>query len=165
MSETLTQVRPQGLFDRATRGASLPTAEVTVERGRVQFFAEVLGLRNPAHTDLTAAQAAGYPDLVAPPSFFTVIDAMANDALRRGGHLSAAELIRCDFTYLLHGDETYDFHGPIFAGDTIAVRSRIADFYDKKGGAMEFAVIECELVHAKRGPLLKATRTLLHKLI
>jgi hypothetical protein len=154
----------QGLFDRTTVGRKLPTVTVQVERGRIRFFAQVLGLEDPVHSQLQAAHDRGFPDIVAPLSFFTVIDAMAADELRQAGEQSAADLIGCDFRYLLHGDESYDYRGPIFAGDAVQLSTRIADFYDKKGGAMEFAVIESAVEHAERGVLLIARRTLLHRL-
>lgn len=153
----------KALFDRSTRGRRLPVVTVQIERGRIRFFAQVLGISDPVHNDVEIARARGFPDLVAPPSFFTVIDAMAGEELRHLGKAGVRETIGCDFRYLLHGDETYDYHDPIFAGDEVSVTTRIADFYDKKGGALEFAVIESTVEHAERGLLLTARRTLLHR--
>ena len=164
MTESATIAAPRGLFDRSTKGLSVEPVTVTVERGRIQFFAQVLGVTDAIHRDVDAARAAGFPDLVAPPSFFMVIEAAANDELRRGGRPSTLDRIGCDYRYLLHGDERYDYVGPIFAADEVTLTTKVVDFYDKKGGAMEFVTLESVVEHASRGVLVRATRNLLHRL-
>ncbi len=154
----------KGIFKRESKGLTLPPVTVSVERSRIQFFAQVLGEADPIHSDVDAARAKGYPDIVAPPSFFTVIEAQASAELSKCGHQPLAKVINCDFDYLLHADEKYTYSGYIFAGDEIVVQSSVLDFYDKKGGAMEFAILKMELTHPKRGSVLSATRTLLHRL-
>lgn len=155
---------PRGLFDRSTKGASLETVSVLIERGRIRFFAQVLGEADPIHFDLDAARAAGHPDLVAPPSFFVVAEAAATEERRQRGKPGAMDLVKCDFRYLLHGDERYFYHAPIYAGEEVQHSTRVLDFYDKKGGAMEFVTFESTLSHPKRGVLVRAERTLLHRL-
>lgn len=155
---------PRGIFDRSTRGRSVEQVPVLVERGRIRFFAQVLGETDPIHFDLDAARAAGHPDLVATPSFFMVVEALANEDLQRRGISDVASLVKCDFRYLLHGDERYFYHAPIYAGEQVAFTSTIVDFYDKKGGAMEFVTVASTISHATRGVLVTARRTLLHRL-
>lgn len=164
MSETATAATYRGLFDRSTKGLTVAPVTVAVERGRIRFFAQVLGVTDPIHTDVSAARVRGYPDLVAPPSFFMVIEAAANDELQRTGQRSTLERIGCDFRYLLHGDETYEYVGPILAGDEVSLTTTVVDFYDKKGGAMEFVTLRSTVQHAERGVLVRATRNLLHRL-
>jgi acyl dehydratase len=164
MSEADVATKPAGLFDRSTKGHALPTVSVEVERGRIRFFAKALGEPDPIHSDIAAAQAAGYPDLPAPPSFFMAIEAMADEERARLGQPSLITLLRCDFRRLLHGDESYAYSGLVFAGDTLQFDTKIIDFYEKKGGLMEFVTIESTVSHAARGTLITATRTLLHRL-
>lgn len=159
-----TVVNPRGKFDRATVGRSVVPVAVEIERGRIRFFAEVLGEGAAVHRDLEAARAAGHPDLVAPPSYVMVIEADANAELKRRGERSAFDLVCCDYRYLLHGDETYEYLGPIHAGEAVTFTTRVIDFYDKKGGAMEFVTLASEIRHAERGVLVRTTRTLLHRL-
>ncbi len=164
MSETVAAVMYQPLFNRQAKGQRVAPVAVRVERGRIQFFAQVLGLSDPIHSDVDHARAQGYPDLVAPPSFFMVLEALANEELRRLSRVPALTLVGCDYRYLLHGDERYDYSGPIFAGDEVTLTTDILDFYEKKGGAMEFVTIASVVEHAERGVLITATRTLLHRL-
>lgn len=164
MSESATVAVPHGLFDRSTKGLKIEPVKIAIERGRIQFFSQVLGATDPIHSDVDAARAKGFPDLVAPPSFFMVIEAAANDELRRKGQPSALDRIGCDFRYLLHGDERYDYQDPVFAGDHVTLTTTVVNFYDKKGGLMEFVTLESVVEHADRGTLVRATRNLLHRL-
>jgi len=156
--------KPKGLFDRTTQGLSIGPVPVLIERGSVRFFAQVLGIDDPVHTDLDAARAAGHPDLMAPASFFVVVDASANEALKRQSISTAAERVRCDYRYLLHGEERYFYEAPLYAGEEVEIGTTILDFYEKKGGAMEFVTLESTIRHPKRGVLVRARRTLLHRL-
>lgn len=154
---------PRGIFKRETKGQSDLPVSVQVERGRIQFFASVLGLIDPIHFDVNKARSVGYPDLVAPPSFVTVLHAAAGEERKRRGQKDITTLVGCDARYLLHGEESYIYHGLVYAGDEVILSTQIVDFYDKKGGAMEFAVLEFHLAHAKRGLLISGRRTLLHR--
>ncbi|WP_428394390.1 MaoC family dehydratase N-terminal domain-containing protein [Lichenicoccus sp.] len=164
MIETTSVAVRKGIFDRTAKGVSSDPVTIQIERGRIRFFAEVLGAADPIHSDVAAARAKGYPDLVAPPSFFTVLDAIASEEHRRLGRTPIATLIGCDNRYLLHGEEQYDYAGPMFAGDQVTLTTTVVDFYDKKGGTMEFVTLQSVVEHAARGTLVKATRNLLHRL-
>jgi len=164
MSDIGADAKPKGIFKRETKGQSNAPISVMVERGRIRFFAQVLGDIDPIHSDVEHARSKGHPDIVAPPSFIMVIEALANEERKKRGEIGMAELVGCDFRYLLHGDEHYSYEGLIYAGDEVSLSSRVVDFYDKKGGAMEFVAIESLLTHAERGVLVRATRTLLHRL-
>ena len=50
-----------------------PTAPYLVGREKVREFARAVFADAPQHTDLEAARAAGFADLVAPPTFAMVI--------------------------------------------------------------------------------------------
>ena len=164
MTETAGDGNLGGIFNRAARGYSPPPVAVPVERGAVCFFAQVVGEIDPIHTDLAAARALGYPDLVAPPSFFMAIEAAASHQTALAGIASIATAARYDFRYLLHGDEAYTYDGIFFAGEEVNFVSKIVDFYDKKGGTLEFIRIESFIEHATRGTLVRGTRNLLHRL-
>ncbi len=164
MTEQSVAANPKGIFDRTKKGVRLQPIGVPIERGRIRFFARMLGETDPVYFDIAGAKAKGFPDIVAPPSFFVVIEASANEERARQGQTPTAALINCDYRYLLHGDEHYDYIGPMFAGDEVTLMMAVVDFYDKKGGAMEFVTIESELSHPVRGTLVRARRTLLHRL-
>lgn len=155
---------PRGIFNRETKGVALEPVPVLIERGRIRFFAQVLGETDPIHFDVDAARAAGHPDIVASPSFFVVVEASATEERKRRGLPIVLDAVKCDFRYLLHGDERYFYTAPIYAGEEVQFSTKIVDFYDKKGGAMEFVTFESSIVHPKRGLLARSQRTLLHRL-
>ena len=153
-----------GIFDRSSEGYESPPVEITVERGAVAFFAETIGETNPIHSDVDAARAAGHPDVMAPATYPVVLDMAAAKAGARKGIAPLLTRINADMRVLLHGTETYDYHGPIFAGDTVEIISRVKGFTDAKGGALEIAHLEMEVRHPDRGTLSIARRDLIHRL-
>jgi acyl dehydratase len=155
---------PRGIFDRSSVGVTLEPISVPIERGRIRFFAQVLGETDPIHFDVEAARAAGHPDLVATPSFIMAIEADATEERMRRGQTSLLDVVKADFRYLLHGDERYFYQGAIYAGEEVSLATKVLEFYDKKGGAMEFVTIESTLAHETRGILMRSQRTLLHRL-
>jgi acyl dehydratase len=157
-------INPRGIFDRSSKGLILEPVTTPIERGRVRFFAQVLGETNPIHFDVKAARAAGHPDLVATPSFIMVIESAATEERMRLSQRSLLDVLKADFRYLLHGDERYFYHAPLYAGEEVSHSIKVLDFYDKKGGAMEFVTFESTVSHQQRGVLVRTQRTLLHRL-
>ena len=45
----------------------------------------------------------------------------------------------------VHGEQSFNYHAAMFAGDTITGRQRIADMFEKKGGALQFIVTETRM--------------------
>ena len=107
---------------------------MTLERGRLRFFCHAIGETDSVYTDVDVARAAGYADLLAPPTFLFGLEA-------EGGRLELlVDLLQVPLGKVLHGEQAFTYHRPACAGDTITMRSRISDIYDKKGGALEFVV-------------------------
>ena len=153
-----------GLFNRTVAGSALLPVTIEIERGRIRFFAQTLGITDPVHFDTEAAVSAGHPDLLAPPSFMMVMEALAEEERKRLGRESWYHALGCDFRYLLHGSESYCYHGPIFAGDRLTFTTAFGQFDDRKGGLLELADIQLRVEHGERGLLLSGSRTLLHRL-
>jgi acyl dehydratase len=107
---------------------------VTVERGRLVAFARVTGQTDPVYADLDAAKAAGHPDLPVPPTFLFAAE------LDSGAAFRLIDDLQIPIAKLLHGEQSFSFHKPACAGDTVTVRSTVSDIYDKKNGALEFVV-------------------------
>ena len=122
------------MIDKAFIGRELAPSTLTLERGRLRFFAQAIGETDPVYTDVDAARAAGYADLPAPPTFLFAAE------LDSGQSGALLDLLQIPLSKLLHGEQGFTYHRPACAGDTITVRPRITDIYDKKGGALEFIV-------------------------
>jgi acyl dehydratase len=122
------------MIDRKHIGYTPPPILWDVEKGRIAFFAKVVGLSDPIHTDDAAAKAAGYRGIVAPPTF---IFGAAGDS---GETMQLIERLDIDLGKVLHGEQRFDYHAPVCAGDTLRFQSKVSDIYYKKGGALEFVV-------------------------
>jgi acyl dehydratase len=122
------------MIDRKWIGHELAPSVLPIERGRLQFFAKATGETRPEYLDVAAARAAGYADIPAPPTFLMAaeLDSGASDQL-------LADL-QIPLVKLLHGEQSFIYHAPVCAGDTVTVRSVISEIYDKKNGALEFVV-------------------------
>jgi acyl dehydratase len=142
------------MIDKKWIGHQLPPSELLIERGRLQFFARSIGETDPIYTDLAAARAAGYPDLPAPPTFVFAAE------LESGAVTSLLETLELPIQKILHGEQGFTYLKPVCAGERVTVRSKIADIYDKKGGALEF-VLKSSEVRNSSGELVAELRSLL----
>lgn len=120
-------------------GTELPLLVAPVERGRLRFFAEATGQQDPRYTDTEAATAAGYPDLPVPPTFLFGLKLDGPDPFRWLLDYGV------DFRFVLHGSQTFSYTALAFAGDVLHLQPRIAALFDKKGGALEFVVLETDV--------------------
>ena len=129
------------MIDRKHIGYAPPPVLWDVEKGRIAFFAKVVGLTDPIHTDEAAAKAAGYRGIVAPPTF---IFGAPGDS---GETMKLIETLEIDLGKVLHGEQRFDYHAPVCAGDTLRFQSKVSDIYDKKGGALEFVVNDTKVTN------------------
>src|SRR5699024_5560809 len=95
-------------------------------------FASVIGETNPIYTDVEAATAAGYPDLVLPPTFLFSLE------LERPDREAPIRLLGVDQRQILHGEQEFAYHNLAFAGQRLSFAFRLVDYYEKKGGSLKF---------------------------
>jgi acyl dehydratase len=122
------------MIDKTHIGRTTTPYTVDVEKGRLKFFAEAIGEKDPVYTDETAAKAAGYKALPAPPTFAFCLEMETNSLWDNIAAMGVP------VGKILHGSQTFTYHAPILAGDRITFQTKISDIYDKKGGALEFIV-------------------------
>lgn len=127
------------MIDRKFIGHEFAPATVEVEKGRLRFFAKATGNTDPVYSDEKAAQKAGYPSLPAPPTFLFCLE------MDRENPFDFLDLMKIDLGKVLHGDQSFAYHAPVCAGDKVTFTSRVTDIYDKKGGALEFVVMDTEV--------------------
>lgn len=90
-----------------------PTEPYLVGREKVREFADAVFATNPANRDVEAAQALGYADIVAPPTFAVVVQERALATLL------AEPGTGIDFSRVVHGDQRFVTTRPIVAGDEL----------------------------------------------
>lgn len=145
------------MLDKSKIGHEFPSFSVDIEKGRLRFFASSIGENNPIYTDESAAKAAGYVAIPAPPTFMFSIDLEGPELLPIVG------LLKLDLNRVLHGSQDFEYLGQIYAGDCITQQSKIVDIYDKKGGALEFVVQESTYTNQNNELLGKAQQTLVYR--
>ncbi|MNF15520.1 hypothetical protein D3C80_2181650 [compost metagenome] len=57
------------------------------------------------------------------------------------------DLIGFDLGRILHAEQSFVYHKMAYAGDVLTFDSVISDIYEKKGGALQFLVIEARVTN------------------
>ena len=107
-----------------------PTDPYLVGREKVREFARAVLSSAPIHHDVESAQAAGFSDLVAPPTFAVVIQ---DSTLQQ---LLSDEEAAVDFSRVVHGDQRFTYSRPIVAGDELTATLTIASVKQLGGHSM-----------------------------
>ena len=142
------------MIDRSWIGAEVGTSTLTIERGRLRFFAKAIGETDPIYLDEAAARAAGHADLPAPPTFLFTAE------LDSGAVFNLLDKLGVPHEKILHGEQSFEYLGPVVAGDTVQVRSLIRNIYDKRQGALEFIELESEVAN-QRGEAVARLRSVI----
>jgi acyl dehydratase len=95
------------------------TPSYEVGREKIREFATAIGDGSPIYRDVDAARAAGHRDVPAPPTFAIVI---AQPAARQA---SADPEIGVDYSRVVHGEQRFEHHEPICAGDVLTARVEV----------------------------------------
>jgi len=140
------------MIDNKLIGYNFPPVTKPVEEGRLMFLAKSLGETKGIYTDPDAAKAAGLPGLLAPPTFPFMLEIDALDLVDFMSFLGET------LEKLLHGEESFNYYAPIYAGDNITVRKKITDIIDKKGGALQFVISDTTFTN-QDGIIVAETRT------
>ena len=96
-----------------------PSEPYEVSRVKVAEFATAIGDTSPLCRDRAAAQAAGYPDVIAPPTFAIVIT--AGDTAR----LMTDPGLGVNYAMIVHGEQSFTHSRPLHAGDVVVTQSTI----------------------------------------
>lgn len=123
-------------IDQAVIGSELEPTCLTVEAGRLRFFAKAIGETNPIFFDDHAASAAGHRALPVPPTFLFAIE------LERPDPFDWIVRLGVDVRSILHGEQEFVYHSVAYVGDILTARPKIIDVFTKKNGALEFVVKE-----------------------
>ena len=102
--------------------------------------------------DVDAARAAGYADIVAPPTFPVVVQEATL------AQLLAEPDAGIDFTRVVHGDQRFSYSRPIVAGDELTATLTVASVKTLGGNSMVTA--ESSIVDATGEHVVTAISTL-----
>jgi acyl dehydratase len=131
------------MIDKKHIGTTFAPHSVDIESGRLRFFAKSIGETNPIYTDEQACRQAGYATLPAPLTFLFCLNMEIPDPF------ASLTAIGVDLARVLHGEQSFDYHTPACAGDRLTFETRIADIYEKRGGALDFIVLETRITNQR----------------
>ena len=102
----------------------------------MKFFAKTLGETRDIYTNPDVAKKNGLPGILAPLTFPFLLEIDSMELLDLVTFLGES------LEKLLHGEENFVYHYPIYAGDKITVHKKISNILDKKDGALQFVIFD-----------------------
>lgn len=130
-----------------------PTPPYLVGREKVREFARAVFADAPLHTDVEAARALGYADVVAPPTFAMVIQDLTLQQLLSEPD-SGIVLART-----IHAEQKFSYSKPIVAGDELTGQLKVTGIRMMAGNAMITSA--AEITDAAGDHVVTATSVLL----
>lgn len=123
-----------------------------VGREKIREFAHAVKSTSPMNLDVFAAQAAGYSDIIAPPTFAVVIQerSLATVLADRDADI--------DFSRVVHGDQRFVHARPIVAGDELTSQLTVASV--KSIGGHSMVTFETKIHDAAKQLVCTAISTL-----
>jgi acyl dehydratase len=136
-------------------GKQTTKGTIVLERGPISAFATAVTDSNPIYHDESVARAAGFDGIPVPPTFAFAMgnvgkfrELQPDDAPDQasgpmaeiiGGLMSQGGMV-------LHGEQEFEYHRPVVAGETLTEEGKVVDLYAKesKGRTMTFLVTETE---------------------
>lgn len=126
-------------MNAAVAGKRYPDVPFVVDPERVEAFRRAVG--GPSHgvppTFATAAEFLVFPSVVRDPD------------------------VGLNLLHVVHADQTYEHARPLVAGETLTIRSQIADVRER--GGLSFLVLRTELIGADGTVAVTATSTMLER--
>ncbi len=116
-------------------GKEVPVCTVTVTAEDIRKFAEAVGDLNPIYLEVAAAQAAGYPTIIAPPLFCMKM---------RGGRMRPDVPLAPGYASL-HAGQDIEFVDEVYAGQTYTITAKVAEAYEKTGRSGPLGIIVREI--------------------
>jgi acyl dehydratase len=96
-----------------------PSEPYEVSRVKIAEFASAIGEPSPLCRDRGAARAAGYPDVIAPPTFAIVVTSASSAKLVADPDLGV------NYAMVVHGEQSFAHSRPLHAGDVVVAQSTI----------------------------------------
>lgn len=144
-------------LNKAFEGREFPASsafEVTPES--IREFADAIGDPNPVYRDASAAKAAGFSGVIAPPTYLTKMNFVA------GANAAIFDPdLGLNYAMVVHGEQEYRFTRPVRAGDVLVGTPKVASIFAK--GRNEFLVTETAIATVDGDPVAVATSTIVSR--
>jgi acyl dehydratase len=132
-----------------------PGEPYEVSRVKIADFADAIGEQSELCRDREAAIKAGYPDVIAPPTFAVVISMAAS------GEVNADPDLGLDYSMVVHSDQSFSYSRPLHAGDVVVATTTVDSI--KSVGSMSLLVTSTEIVTVDGEHVCTARSTLVER--
>jgi acyl dehydratase len=109
-----------------------PGEPYEVSRVKIADFADAIGEPSELCRNREAAVKAGYPDVIAPPTFAVIIDQLSTKAVVVDPGLGL------DYSMVVHGEQSFSYTRPLHAGDVVVATTTVESI--KALGALSMLV-------------------------
>jgi acyl dehydratase len=133
----------------------------------IQRFAVATGDDNPLYFDVHQARAAGYRDIIAPPTFIAAVlgweAGPSEGALMVDGSDPALVIPETIGYKFVGGGQSLTFIEPLCAGDVVRARKRLTEVYEReaRSGTLVFLVFETVFENDRGTQLVRCRETLI----
>jgi acyl dehydratase len=125
-------------LNKALIGKEYPkSAPYEVGREKIRDFATAIGDHNPIYHDEAAAKAAGYDDIIAPPTFLTTL------GFKFGPQVVGDPELGLNYAMVVHGEQEFEILRPVRPGDKLIGAPKIIDITAR--GKNEFMTYEASI--------------------
>lgn len=107
-----------------------PSAPYVVSRAKIAEFAKAVGATDKVHFDPEIARQRGYVDVIAPPTMAVMISQQGD------ANVMADPDAGIDYSRLVHGEQGFEHHRPLVAGDEVRATTTIAKVRQAGGHSM-----------------------------
>ncbi|TDE60346.1 MaoC family dehydratase [Nonomuraea mesophila] len=132
-----------------------PSAPYEVSRVKIREFATAIGDNNPLYRDKEAARAAGYPDVIAPPTFPIAF------SLQSGSEALADPGLGLNFAMVVHGEQRFEYVRPVIAGDELVTTATITDI--RTAGSNELLTVRSDVTTVEGEPVCVTYNTIVER--
>jgi len=125
-------------LNKALIGKEYPqSTPYEVGREKIRDFATAIGDLNPIYHDKQAAVAAGYDDIIAPPTFLTTL------GFKFGPQVVGDPDLGLNYAMVVHGEQEFEILRPVKPGDVLVGTPRITEITAR--GKNEFMTYEAAI--------------------
>jgi acyl dehydratase len=132
-----------------------PGEPYEVSRVKIADFADAIGEPSELCRDAEAARRAGYPDVIAPPTFAVVL------SMASAGQANADPGLGLDYSMVVHGEQSFAHSRPLHAGDLVVATTTIESI--KAVGALSMMVTSTDLTTTDGEHVCTARSTLVER--
>jgi acyl dehydratase len=132
-----------------------PSEPYEVSRVKIADFADAISEPSELCRNRAAAVKAGYPDVIAPPTFAIAI------SLAHANEVSSDPDLGLDYSMVVHGEQSFTHSRPLHAGDLVTATTTVESI--KQVGPLCMMVSSTELVTVDGEHVCTAKTTLVER--